>query len=109
MLFCPCLRPEIDDRIAAPPPGTASDCHRITSPRDAPSAGNTSQKVAVITGLDELGLHVSSLRRLGSRKAFAAVHLKSYDVTAQVRRLKPSERHPYLARRVDAWISALQR
>jgi len=63
----------------------------------------------VITGLDELGLHVSSLRRLGSRKAFAAVHLKSYDVTAQVRRLKPSERHAYLARRVDAWISALQR
>jgi hypothetical protein len=63
----------------------------------------------VITGLDELGLQVSSLRRLGSRKAFAAVHLKSYDVTAQVRRLKPSERHPYLARRVDAWISALQR
>jgi hypothetical protein len=63
----------------------------------------------VITGLDELGLQVSSLRRLGARKAFVAVHLKSYDVTAQVRRLKPSERHPYLARRVDAWISALQR
>jgi hypothetical protein len=63
----------------------------------------------VITGLDELGPHVSSLRRLGSRKAFAAVHLKSYNVTAQVRRLKPSGRHPYLARRVDAWISALQR
>jgi Domain of unknown function (DUF4288) len=63
----------------------------------------------VITGLDELGLQVSSLRRLGSRRATAAVNLKAYDVTAQVRRLKPSERHAYLARRVSAWISALQR
>jgi hypothetical protein len=35
----------------------------------------------MITGLDELGLHVSSLPRLGSRKALAVVHTEHFRVT----------------------------
>jgi hypothetical protein len=45
---------------------------------------------------------------MGSRKALAHVHLRSYEVTPQVRRLPPEKRHAYLARRADGWISRLQ-
>src|SRR5258708_32462790 len=62
----------------------------------------------MITGLDAFGVRVSSLSRMGSRRTVAQVHLASYDVTAQVRRLHPAKRHAYLARRVDGWISCLQ-
>jgi hypothetical protein len=62
----------------------------------------------VITGLEAFRLSVSSLARLGPRRALVHVHLRSYEVTAAVRRLPLGERHAYLARRVDRWISRLE-
>jgi hypothetical protein len=62
-----------------------------------------------LLGLDGLGLTESSLRRMGSRRVEAVLHLNTYQVSKAVSRLPPSERHEYLARRVDRWIKTLKR
>jgi hypothetical protein len=60
-------------------------------------------------GLERFGLHEASFARLGGRKVQAYVHLRTYDVTAAVRRLRPSKRLRYMASRVDRWIESLRR
>ncbi len=59
-------------------------------------------------GLERFGLNDSSFRRLASRKVQAFVHLRTYDVTTDVRKLPPAKRLPYLSTRVDRWISKLR-
>jgi Domain of unknown function (DUF4288) len=62
-----------------------------------------------ITGLEDFKLTVASLRRQGARQVQARVHLRTFDVTARVRRLRPQQRRAYLAARVNLWIRALRR
>ena len=61
-----------------------------------------------VRGLENFRLTEASFRRLGSRKAFASVHLRTYEVTFQVRQIPPSQRHSYLAMRVNRWIERLR-
>jgi hypothetical protein len=61
-----------------------------------------------VTGLENFGLTETSFRHLGTRKVYATVHLRTYEVTFDVRRLPPSRRHSYLAARVNRWIKGLR-
>ena len=61
-----------------------------------------------ITGHDDFGLTAAKLARLGSRKVVAYVYLKTYDVTQDVRRRPPEQRHAHLAARADRWVRQLK-
>jgi hypothetical protein len=64
---------------------------------------------AAVTGLTDFGLTHASLLRLGNRKVEAYVNLKTYALTAAVRRLPPSRRFVYMASRAQRWIQTLDR
>jgi len=62
-----------------------------------------------VTGLKDLKLTESSLRRLGAREVRAFVHLKTFDVTPAVQRLPISQRFNYMVARVERWVDGLRR
>lgn len=62
-----------------------------------------------ITGLEALGLTEAALTALGSKEVFLKVTLRTYDVTAGVRKCPPTERHDYLSARAARWITSLRR
>jgi hypothetical protein len=61
----------------------------------------------LVTGLERFGLKPASFRRFGNRNVTAYVYLRTYDVTASVRRLSPSKRFAYMSARVDGWVKNL--
>jgi len=63
----------------------------------------------LVLGLERFGLNEASFGRLGGRKVQACVHLRTFDVTAAVRKLDPSKRFRYMASRVERWIENLRR
>jgi hypothetical protein len=63
----------------------------------------------LVLGLERFGLNETSFGRLGGRKVQAYLHLRTFDVTAAVRKLRPSKRFRYMASRVDRWIESLRR
>src|SRR5258708_209634 len=62
-----------------------------------------------VMGLERFELNETSFRLLGNRNVQAYVYLQSYDVTPEVRRLRPARRFAYLSRRVDRWLESLYR
>ena len=60
-----------------------------------------------VRGLENFRLTEASFRRLGTRNVCATVHLRTLELTFEVRRLQPSQRHSYLAMRVHRWIKRL--
>jgi hypothetical protein len=64
---------------------------------------------ATISGLEALGLTSKQLALLGHRATLAYAHLKTYDITRSVVRERPRDRHHYLLRRAERWITQLRR
>src|SRR5258708_28068061 len=62
-----------------------------------------------VMGLERFELNETSFRLLSNRNVQAYVYLQSYDVTPEVRRLRPARRFAYLSRRVDRWLESLYR
>jgi len=63
----------------------------------------------LVLGLERFGLNEASFGRLGGRKVQAYVQLRTFDVTAAIRKLRPSMRFRYMAGRVERWIESLRR
>jgi hypothetical protein len=64
---------------------------------------------ATISGLDAFGLLPAALSRLGARTVLAYAHLKTYEITPAVVRVKAHDRHKYLVQRAERWIARLRR
>jgi hypothetical protein len=62
-----------------------------------------------VYGLGRFGLGETFLRRLGDRKVLADVHLRTFDVTTAVQRLRPAKRFGYISVRVAQWIRRIYR
>lgn len=62
-----------------------------------------------VTGLENLKLTEAAFRRLGTREVRAFVHLRTYDVSPEVKGLPIPQRLNYMIERADRWVDGLRR
>ena len=61
-----------------------------------------------ILALQQFGLTVGALRRLGQRRIHVRVYLRSFEVTHRIAKLAPADRHPYLCQQARRWVTYLE-